>query len=131
MSTTCPRAVNIRIGVVTPRLPDLAADVEAVHARQHHVEHDEVVAAARRLREPGLAVAGRFDRIAFAREPIAERQPQARFVFDEQHARGDVTTLGQQPRRGDADGRSPGTQGLATAGSCTMTVVPSPGRLST
>ena len=64
-----------------------AADVEAVHSRQHHVEHDQVVAAALRAREAGFPVAGRLDAVALAAEPIREREPKPRFVLDEEHAR--------------------------------------------
>jgi hypothetical protein len=70
-------------------VPDLAADVEAVHPRQHDVEDDQIVRALGRTREAGLAVARGLDAVAFAAEPIAERQPQAGFVLDEQDARAD------------------------------------------
>ena len=106
-----------------PALPHLAADVEAVHPRQHDVEHDEVVAAARRAREARLAVARRLDGVAFAAEPIAERQPQAGFVFDEQDARGRA----HRPQTSAALKAAPDD----ARGSSTTMVVPSPARLST
>ena len=134
MSTTCPRAVSIRIGVVTPRCRDLAADVEAVHPRQHHVEHDEVVAAARRAREAGLAVARGLDGVAFAAEPIAERQPQPGFVLDEEDARRQThrrwqpspaarRTACRMARRRCRAGRST-VDGRALAGTAVDLIVP-------
>ena len=80
------RAVSIRIGVWMPCCADRLGDVEAVAARQHHVEHDHVERLAGRARHRGVAVAGGFDGVALGRQPIAQRQLQAGLVFNEEKA---------------------------------------------
>ena len=78
------RAVSIRIGVWMPCCADRLGHVEAVAARQHHVEHDDVERLAGRARDRDVAVAGGFDRVALGRQPIAQRQLQAGLVFNEE-----------------------------------------------
>src|SRR6185295_19773510 len=73
-----------------------------------------------RARQAGFAVARRVDVVAFAHQPIAQRQPQAGFVFDDEDARVD---------RHQPAGAACPAPGLA--GSSTTMIVPSPTRLST
>jgi hypothetical protein len=67
-------------------LADRPGHVEAVAARQHHVQHDHVERRAGGARDRGVAIAGSFDRVAFGRQPIAQRQLQAGLVFNEEKA---------------------------------------------
>ena len=53
---------------------------------QHAVEQDDVEGVAGRPLQPGLAVDGRHDLVAFGRQPVGERHHEAGFVFDEQDA---------------------------------------------
>ena len=69
-----------------PCCADRLGHVEAVAARQHHVEDDHVERLAGGARDREVAVAGGFDRVAFGRQPIAQRQLQAGLVFNEEKA---------------------------------------------
>ena len=69
-------------------MPQVAQHVEAVLARQHHVEQHEIELARRRLVQAALAVGGRVHLIAFAPQAIGQRQLQPGFVLDEQDAGG-------------------------------------------
>src|SRR4051812_4789575 len=109
-----------------PTLPDRAAHVEAVHQRQHDIEHDEVVAARRDALEARFTVACGLDAIAFAAEAIAQRQAQPRFVFDEEHTGSDAHQAADSGARA-----APAASGSAAAGKWMTTVVPSATRLST
>ena len=71
-------------GVFHTAFPQFAKHVEAVQARQHHVEQD-ADRMARARRAPVRSRRRRWFRgVALAGQPIAERQHQARFIFDEQ-----------------------------------------------
>src|SRR5262249_40485974 len=112
----------------------LAADVEAVHPRQHHVENDQIVAAAGGAGEARFAVARGLDAIAFAAEPIGEREPQPGLVLHDQHAwrHAHDAALALPRRRPTAERRRPSAVSEAdVAGRTTVTVVPVPSRLST
>ena len=58
MSSAASRAVRKRTGVCRPGLPQPADDAEAVQARHHHVEHQQVGAERVGQRE-GLLPVGR------------------------------------------------------------------------
>jgi hypothetical protein len=82
--------VSIRIGV---SLPQRAADVEAVAARQHHVEQDRVEPAGGGGAQRRVGVAGILDVVAFGHQPIGQRHHQSRLVLDEQQPRHDVRSV--------------------------------------
>ena len=65
-------------------LAQRAADLEAVAAREHHVEDDGVVLPHRGLHERGVAVAGHVDRVALVAQPALDGPRQLRVVLDEQ-----------------------------------------------
>ena len=67
-----------------PRRRSSRSDVEAVHARQHHVEQDEIEPLGRGAFERALTVAAGLDRVAFARQAVGQGEDEARFVLDEQ-----------------------------------------------
>ena len=67
-------------------LPERAAHVVPVAARQHPVENDEVEGARGRRRKTGVAVADRRHAVAFGLEAVRQRQHEARLVFDQEHA---------------------------------------------
>src|SRR5439155_10032760 len=122
-------------------MPQLPAHVEPIHPRQHDVEHDEVVRAARSTLEPSFAVCRRVDLIAFAGKPVIQGEPQARLVFDHEHTRANLGTRGSGLwARSSAVGHHADAffaivavsgSGAGATGNSTVTVVPLPGRLST
>ena len=63
---------------------DLAADLEAVHAGEHEVEHDHVGPGGVGKVEGALAVGGGFDVVALAAEVVGDGAGQACFVLDDQ-----------------------------------------------
>ena len=71
-------------GVSMPALPQSRSTSKPVEPRQHHVEQHEIERLRRGAFEPALPVGARLDGIALAREPIAQRQDQARLVLNEQ-----------------------------------------------
>jgi hypothetical protein len=64
----------------------IAADVETVFARQRNIEHDAIENIACPRFERHVAIARDRHRVAFALQPILQREDQALFVFDEQDA---------------------------------------------
>ena len=68
-------------------LPDIAADVESVLARQHDVKNDEIVVASHGASQSFFPVARAFHLIAFAQQAIAQRHAQRFFVFDQKDMR--------------------------------------------
>ena len=67
---------------------DRAADVEAVHPRQHHVEHDEVEVVLAQPVERLPAVERRNDVVALLAQGIGQQLLDRQLVVDEQDARG-------------------------------------------
>ena len=65
-------------------LAQVAEHVEAVLARQRHVEQHQVEAALARPARPGVAGLGRLHLVALGAQPVAERQHQPRLVLDDQ-----------------------------------------------
>jgi hypothetical protein len=55
-------------------LAQAAENLEAVHAREHDVEYDEVIIAVQGCLEPALAVVFTIDRIAFAMKELFEQR---------------------------------------------------------
>ena len=84
MSTTWPLRGQHDHRRLDAALAQLAQHVEAVEPRQHHVEQHQVDASPARALEPALAVRARLDGVAFAGQPIAQRQHQTGLVLDEQ-----------------------------------------------
>ena len=72
--------LRARVGAQTP------ADLEAVDAGQHQVEHDEVGQLAARLGQTGLAVGGRDDVVVLAREMVPDELDEVGFVVDHEDA---------------------------------------------
>ena len=63
---------------------DLAADVEAVHAGEHEVEHQEVGLVGEGEFEAAFAVGGGFDLVALAAEVVGDGAGEAFLVLDDQ-----------------------------------------------
>ena len=85
-STTWPRAVSIRIGVVTPRWRSVRHTSKPSRLGSITSSTIEIEGLRRGARQPQIAVASRFDGVAFGGEPIGQRELQPGFVFDEQQA---------------------------------------------
>ena len=84
-------------GGVDTRRTEVAADAEAVTARQQDVEDDEVVAALRRPPEPVVTVGGNFDGEALGFQPALT----AVAIFVSSSTSNSLVTghLGEQSRR--------------------------------
>jgi hypothetical protein len=95
-----------------PLAAQVAADVEAAAAGQHHVEQHEVEVLLESGALAGLAIARRADLIALGLETIGEGQGEAGLVLDEQQPRLRQPLGAQRLRqhRG-APGRPPGSSG--------------------
>ena len=65
-------------------LPEAAAHLEAVHAREHQVEHDRVVRATAREREGVVAGARDVDRVALLDEAAPEQARHLQLVLDDE-----------------------------------------------
>ena len=65
-----------------------AADVEAVHLGQHHVEHDEVEVVLAQAVERLAAVERRHDLVALLAQGIGQQLLNRVLVVDEQDAGG-------------------------------------------
>ena len=87
MSSSLVFAVNMMIGCARSTLRHLVADREAVAARQHHVEEQQVEASAERLREALLAVRDRIDVEAVENEHVREPGADRGFVLDDEYSR--------------------------------------------
>ena len=64
--------------------PQVAAHVEAVLLRQHHVEDHQVGRERAGLLQPLVAVGGGFDLVALELEVVAQPEPHLRLVFNHQ-----------------------------------------------
>ena len=71
----------------------VAADVEAVLAGQHHVEHDQLGRRPKNRCDAGRPVGGEFDLEAFEQQLVVQREADARFVRDHQNPRWHVSAL--------------------------------------
>ncbi|MDT4836680.1 hypothetical protein FQZ97_703890 [compost metagenome] len=67
-----------------------AADLEAVDAGQHEVEHQRVPLAALQRAQAGVAVGGVLDRVALVAQVHAQQLGNVGVVLDDQHAFGGV-----------------------------------------
>ena len=72
--------------LIAVALADRVADVEPAHARQHHVENDQVVLPAQRLRESIAPIRRTIDVIAVIHQHIDQAASNRGFVFDHQNA---------------------------------------------
>ena len=79
-------AVSMRIGVHTPSSRSVAADLVAVHARQHDVEDHGRVAVLARSPQALEAVVHGLDLEALGGEPADDGVGQTDLVLHEQHA---------------------------------------------
>ena len=87
MSSSSPRAVSMMIGTLLSTAQTLA-HLEAVEAREHHVEHDEVDRLLAEAAERLLAVARLHDRVAVPLERVREQRLDRFLVVDEEDCRG-------------------------------------------
>ncbi len=89
-SLSSPRAVSMRIGdVARIRLGAQApAQLDARHAGQHPVEHDEVGALLLEEDERFLAGLGMRDAEALGLEIVAQHLGERRFVLDDENLSG-------------------------------------------
>ncbi len=96
-------------------LAQVAADVEAVLARQHDIQEDEVERLFHRPGDGGVAVGGRLDPVALGHQSVGEGEDEARLVLDEEDA---VGGRGRRDRLGAGTGprRSRGLLPLFSAG---------------
>jgi hypothetical protein len=69
-----------------PSRAQLAADVEAVLARQHHVEDDEIRLEAGGLLQSLVAVGGGGDLVSLELEVVTQSEQHLRLVLDHQNA---------------------------------------------
>ena len=81
------------------RLAHLAADGEAVHARQHHVEHDDVGRLGLERAQAVVGVCHGLDREAEPAQVLGEQLAERLVVVDQQHSR-----VGRHPRAYDPSG---------------------------
>ena len=109
-------------------LAQLAADVEAAHARQHQVEEQQIEGVARRALEPALAVRRAVDAVALAGQPIGQRQDDAGFVLDQQDSSSRCVTMAAARRRPTPSWPFGGVAVRAPA-AYTVKVLPAPGAL--
>ncbi len=98
-----------------PSATEIAADVEAVLPRQHQVEQNQVPIRFASTRRRMYPVGDDLDRVPFGSEVITQAHRNIRLVLDDQDARH----CGTSPGRGDF-----------TSGIRRLTVVPSPGELT-
>ena len=71
----------------------LAADIQAIHARQHEVEHDDIVAVGHGQMQSGHAVRGVIDAVAAAFEELADHFGNPAVVLDQKDQTGLLVTL--------------------------------------
>jgi hypothetical protein len=73
-----------------PVLAEPAADVEAVDARQHHVEDDRVVVDGLRHPESGFPAVRHVGRVPLLAQPAAEQLAELLLVLDHEHAHASI-----------------------------------------
>jgi hypothetical protein len=71
-------------------LAQLRTDPEAIDRRQHHVEHDRVIAVSVRHPERVLAVDRDIGGHSVAAQPAPDHARQLQVVFDDQYAHGQI-----------------------------------------
>jgi hypothetical protein len=76
----------MRIGVCTPFCRRSRQTSKAVLLRQRDVEEDAVEAPARRGLDRGFTIASDHGLVAFAHQPVLQREDETLFVFDEEDA---------------------------------------------
>ena len=87
MSISSDLAVSMMIGTERAGAQP-PADLEAVHLRQHHVEHDEVEGLLGEARERLAAVGRLHDLVAVALQRERQQRLDRLLVVDEEDARG-------------------------------------------
>ena len=111
----------------------LAADLEAIHARQVEVEHDRVEVMDHGQVQPGHAVGGEVDGVAAILEVVAEVGGDVLVVFDDEDAHpvllngGSVWTGRLDARADRAQVRPDDCNGVPQRGSAGATPAPSRG----
>ena len=103
-------AVSIKIGVWSPSRRKPLADVIAMHVRKHQIEDDHVELAGLGKLDAFGAGWSDGDAVVFGAQAAVDEIGDARLILDEKHVHAGVSG--------------------AEAGSATVTVVPSPTRLS-
>src|SRR6185369_14833380 len=71
----------------------LAADIQAVHAGQHEVEHDDIVTVGHGQVQSGHPVRGVIDAVAAAFEELADHLGNPAVVLDQKDQAGLLVTL--------------------------------------
>ena len=84
--TSLERALVMMMGVARHAARALA-DLQAVHARQHQVQHQRVPAAPFQPAHAFMTVGGMLDRVAFVAQH-AQQFGDVGVVLDDQHAAG-------------------------------------------
>lgn len=77
----------------------LAADLEAVLARQHHVEQDEIPPGLACPPRALVAVASDFDVVILVAQVQLEAERDVRFVFDDENAGHMCNWFGKGPAK--------------------------------
>jgi hypothetical protein len=91
-----PRGQHEDREVLEVRLPpDRAADGNAVEARQHHVEHDQIERLGARLLKAAQAIPGRRCSQAFEAEVQQHQLADVRIVLDDEHASARAFGIGR------------------------------------
>ena len=67
-----------------------AAELKAIHARQHDVEHDQVIAAGQRQVQAAGAVVGAIDDMPSRRQVVRDVGQNVGMVFDDEQAHGSL-----------------------------------------
>ena len=84
------------MGTVASR-PDHAADIEAVHVRQHQIQDDGVEVVARLQGQAAVTIRGPVDAEARRAEVVAQHFGEAGIVFDDEYAVGHRGILTAMP----------------------------------
>jgi hypothetical protein len=84
LSTSSSRAVRTRTGAFEPGRAQPAEDLEAVHAGQADVEHDEIRGLVRREVEALLAALRDRDLVALLLEGVLDPAGNRELILDDQ-----------------------------------------------
>jgi hypothetical protein len=95
-----PRALMMMIGVARHRACALA-DLQPVHAGQHHVQHQRIPRAVLlEQAQAGIAAGGMGDVVALIAQVHAQQVGDVGIVFNDQHAFGRHRQLGASGEAG-------------------------------
>ena len=86
LSGVSPRAVSMRTRLFTPARSQLLQNLEAIHARKLHIEHDQIVIPIARLDESDLPVVHHLRIVPVVLECPRQMGSQLDFVFDDKNS---------------------------------------------